>query len=805
MPLQKYKQKRKSDTPEPFVSGKPQKNKLSFVIHRHAASQLHFDLRLEHKGVLKSWPIPRGITRNTKEKHLAIQVEDHPFSYLDFEGEIPKGSYGAGMVEIWDSGHYYYPGLENESKKVNEKKIERGFKKGHIKFFLDGKRVKGEFSLIKLKKGKNTWLLIKDKDSFVDNPKIVKKIEKQKIKRAKGQKEILEKAIKKFKLTKEEAHQFKPMLARTVEKPFSDKDWIFEIKYDGFRAIAETGKRVRLYSRNQNNFKEKFSDIANELERFDFNVVLDGEIVAFDHEGKSSFSLLKAGKEKQFYAVFDILALEGYSLKNIPLIERKKILKRVLSKKMNHIFFTEHINRNGEQFFDSIKNEGLEGIIAKEKSSLYVEDRRSPSWVKIKTKKEVEAYIIGYTLEKNKKNTVGSFALATKNGKTFRYIGNVGTGISNKERLQLFQEMKRVTSKKSILSKTPKYKEKIYWVKPKIKAEISFSEYTADKRLRHPAIKRLVRKKGGEKEIVKMVEKTIEISHPQKVLFPKEKITKADLVRYYESISPVILSYLEDRPLALHRFPDGVDKKSFFQKDFSKETKKWLQFKKIYSKSQDRTVKYLVCNDLRTLLYIVNLGTLEIHPWSSRIQHINKPDFAVIDLDPVHVPFKKVIKVANEIHKIFSSLEIPHYPKTSGKKGIHIIIPLGAKYTYMQVLDFVKILALIIHSEMPKLTSLERIPAKRDKKIYIDIYQNRKGQTIVAPYSTRPTQTATVSTPLLWEEVNGRLNKDTFTIKTVPQRIEKMGDIFEGIFAKGIYIDSVLKKIDKKYINKTKK
>lgn len=813
MGLKKYQKKRdfsKTKEPKGKVAKKKKTKKpdqLIFVIHRHAASRLHFDFRFEYEGVLKSFPIPKGPSMDPGEKRLAIQVEDHPLEYASFEGEIPEGNYGAGTMEIWDSGTIHYPGIENEGKKKNEEKFAWGFGKGHLKFILKGKKLKGEFSLVQLKKEQNNWLFIKGNDKYArkEFDDLEKEVHTKKKKPFKSlTKTQLNALTKKMHLKKAKFKQFNPMLAKLVDGPFDDKDTLYELKYDGFRALAYCkGEDVELRSRNYKMLNEVFPSVTETLERIPYDVILDGEVAALDDSGRPRFELIKKnlGEAKNIrYFVFDILYLNGFDISHLPLIERKKILKKILPRSAS-VVYVDHILKKGTAFFEEVKKSGLEGIIAKDTHSLYEPGKRSGAWKKIKTSREAKVYIVGYTKGKGRNAGIGALAVASKRGKKFTYLGNVGSGFSARQSKELVSLLSKIHAKKHPFSKEPESLQEVEWVKPEYKCEVEYAEITPSGKLRHARFMGLEGVNVAEqKETFNSkadVHKKFHISHPDKIYFPKSKISKRELIEYYIDIADYILPYLKDRPLSLNRFPDGIEGESFFQKDMPDHTPKWVKTHKVFSKSNEKNVRYMMCNDKASLIYAVNSGSIELNPWNSRVGKLSFPDYVVIDLDPHGVPFGDVIKVAKGLNKILERIDVKSFPKTSGKKGMHVFIPLGAKYTYKQALEFVKVIGLMLHNDFPKITSLERSPAKRKNKLYIDLYQNAKGQTLAAPYSVRPIEGAQVSVPLRWKEVNASLDPKKYTIKNMKRRLSAVGDVWSGTLNRGINMQRALKNIEK--------
>jgi bifunctional non-homologous end joining protein LigD len=840
MSLSKYNQKRDfKQTQEPKGRVEKSAQELIFVVQKHAASHLHYDFRLEMNGVLKSWAVPKGPSMNPDDKRLAMMVEDHPYSYKDFEGTIPEGNYGAGNVIVWDNGTY----TSDEKTENPEKKLLADLKKGHLSFILKGKKLKGEFSLVKLKgKQENAWLLIKKNDKYATETDILEKNKSVLSKRA--LEELEEKSKKVISATKEKsplkkkndpdekAAFIKPMLANIKEEPFDDPSWVFEKKYDGYRAVAVINPpEVDLFSRNELSFNSNFKPVAAELKKIDHTAVLDGEIVVEDESGKANFQLLqnylKTGSGTLKYYVFDLLNLDGNSITELSLLERKELLKILFNKyQFTNVFYSEHIVEKGIELFDLALKNNEEGIVAKKADSNYTVNRRSNDWLKIKTSNQEEAIIIGITEPKNSRKYFGALLLGQYYGKSLQFIGKCGTGFNTETLKELYTKLQPHFISNSPLSEKIALRDTIQWVKPKLVCQVKFSEWTQDKNLRHPVYLGLrVDKKASEvfltsntknsdsikKETMNKepkdkaendydlkVGKTIlHLTNQNKIYYPNDGITKGDIVQYYNEVADLILPYLKNRPESMNRYPNGIDSPSFYQKDVDIEkTPSWLKTKKIFSESNDADVNYLICNNKETLLYMANLGCIEMNPWNSTIQNIENPDWLVIDIDPDKQDFSVVVETALVVKDIMDEFETECLCKTSGASGLHVYIPLGAQYDYDSIKILAELIAKEVQSRLPETTSLERSIKKRDHKIYIDYLQNRIGQTLAAPYSVRPKPSATVSTPLEWSEVNSKLHPSQFTIKNVLKRFEKKGDLWTPVLSKGADIKKILKKIE---------
>ena len=835
MSLTKYNEKRNfAATSEPKGQIAKSENELIFVIQKHAASHLHYDFRLEMDGVLKSWAVPKGPSMDPQIKRLAMMVEDHPYNYKDFEGTIPEGNYGAGNVIVWDNGTYV-PG--DDFKGSAENKMMNDLQKGRLSFILKGKKLKGEFSLVKLKgKQENAWLLIKKDDKYATEKEI---LEKNKSVISKRTLEALEKKQEKVTITEKKKEQraekktrqkksgfIKPMLANTTEKSFDNPEWLFENKYDGYRAVAVINpENVQLFSRNKISFNANFKPIAEELKKINHAVVLDGEIVVENSKGRSDFQLLQnyitSGIGELKYYVFDIMSIDGNDITHLSLLERKELLRLLLKKeKLTNILYSRHTVGEGNKLYQAtVKNKG-EGIMAKKMHSVYAYGQRSSDWLKIKISQQEEALVIGITNPKKSRKYFGALLLGQYDGKDLKYIGKCGTGFKEEALKGLYGTFQPYFTATSPLSAKPSLRDEIQWIKPKYVAQIKFTEWTRDKHLRHPVflglrtdkspkevtynanstMKKKVPQKITENDYdFKVGKTTLHLTNQNKLYFPDDGITKGDIIEYYNAVADFILPYLKNRPQSMNRFPNGINGPGFYQKDVDLDkVPSWLKTEKIFSESNNAFIDYLICNDKATLLYMANLGCIDINPWNSTIKKMDYPDWVVIDIDPEKEDFAAVVQTALTVKEVMDELEAPCYCKTSGATGLHVYIPLGAKYHYDTVKIFAELIAQEVHARLPESTSLERSIKKRNHKIYIDYLQNRKGQTLAAPYSVRPKPGATVSTPLEWQEVNHSLSPSQFTIKNMIKRLEEKGDVWEPVIGTGINIQQILNKLETK-------
>ncbi|MCD6017024.1 MAG: ligase [Bacteroidetes bacterium] len=646
-----------------------------------------------------------------------------------------------------------------------------------------------------------------------------------------------------------------PMLATLVDKPFDEKGWLYEVKWDGYRALAFCNKsKVELKSRNDKSFNDKFYPVTKALQDLKLNAIIDGEVVVVREDGISNFGDLQnwrseADGDLLFY-VFDIIWYEGRDLAGLPLLERKAILNAILPKN-ELVRIGEYFEESGIDFFEAAKAMGLEGIIAKKSNSEYLTKSRSKEWLKIKANKRQEMVIGGYTKNDDTSKLFSSLIVGVFNGKELVYTGKIGTGFDVKTQRDLMKQFKPLIIKNSPFTQVPDINKPsrfrpnppnatATWVKPLLVCEVAFTEMTSDGIMRHPSFqgmrvdkkasdvirekakptskvvkeskkvpaKKIVeaKKKADRKTFLNPTDETqvrmingheLKFTNLSKLYWPKEKITKRDLLNYYYQAAPYILPYLKDRPQSMLRHPDGVTGFSFFYKNIKGKAPEWLDTYKFKSKSSEKK-EYLIAKDDASLLYMASLGCIEMNPWHSRVQSEDCPDWCIIDLDPAQTTFAQVIEAANVTKDVLENLGVKSYPKTSGSKGIHIYIPFGAKYTYEQSKEFGRIIATLVHERIPKFTSIERMVKNRKGKMYIDFLQNRPEATVSAPYSVRPKPGATVSMPLEWGEVKKGLKMSDFHIHNAIERIKTTGDLFKPVLGKGIDLAKVIRNYTKK-------
>jgi bifunctional non-homologous end joining protein LigD len=625
------------------------------------------------------------------------------------------------------------------------------------------------------------------------------------------------------------------MLAKETEDPFDDKDWLFEIKWDGYRAVTEKNKNnIALYSRNGITFEYTYPIVVEQLKLIKQDVVLDGEIVVLNDEGHPSFQFLQHYSENTDrpiqYHIFDLLNLNGHDTTGLALVERKELLQKIIPQN-EVIKYSDHILESGKSFFQVSTDNNLEGIIAKKINSKYYPGKRTTEWLKIKNHKTQEAIIAGYTEPGGSRKYFGALILASNNDNKLTYIGHTGTGFNQNSLKEMYEILQPLVQAESPFDEKIKTNMPVTWVKPALICEVKYAEVTSDGKLRHPVFLHLrddknineitmansktikstkiinlkqsnsnsddEGHKGGTK-ILTFGKSKLKATHLDKIYFPEDGITKGDVIDYYISMADYILPYLKGRPESLLRNPNGIHEKGFFHKDAAGIAPDFVKSQKVYSESNNKEIDYIVCDNKATLTYLNNLGCIEINPWHSTVDALDKPDYLIIDIDPSDKnTFNQVIDAAVVIKQVLDKAGATAFCKTSGASGIHIYVPTAKKYSYEQVKDFTYLVCMLANNELKEFTTLERNLKKRgNKHIYLDYLQNRKGQTISSVYSLRPKVGATVSTPLFWKEVKSGLSPQQFTIHSIAKRIEKTGDIFKGVLGKGIDLKKCLKLLE---------
>jgi bifunctional non-homologous end joining protein LigD len=885
--LEEYKKKRDFEkTSEPPPQRKTGAGPLRFVVQKHTASHLHYDFRLELDGVLKSWALPKGPSPDPNIKRLAVQVEDHPLEYGSFEGSIPQGEYGAGQVIVWDSGVYFPDETKTSSSKDREKAqniLREGLEKGKIAFTLQGFKLKGSWALVRMKNSPKNWLLIKHKDEFAGPGSDILAEESsvnsgrtiEEIKRTGGGETANSVVLDKVEGAKALTFpsSIPPMLATMIDKPFNNSKWIFEPKLDGYRTLAFIRDgQARLFSRNGLEVTSQYpfltGDLANQPAS---ELILDGEMVALDAGGRSCFQCLQEHSKQTvqkkpaasiLYYVFDVLYLNGYDLRSVPLMGRKNILSAILliSK---HVRSVEYIETEGESLYEAAIGNGLEGILAKQKDSLYEVGQRSKNWLKIKSIQSDEFLIGGYTQGTgNREKTFGSLLLGTPdNNGTLVFAGHVGTGFDDETLIELKDRLDRLKSKASYFRDTPPPNAPTTWVKPEVVAEIKFAEKTVEGYLRQPVFLRLREDKSPSeirfnstdsleklnpsqpgsalKSIIEQLKSTddsyklqvegydLNISNPDKLLWPpadnQPGLTKRDLLTYLARVSTFILPHLKDRPITLTRFPNGITGEHFFQKHIDTPVPGFVNTVSLSEHSPDSR-DYFVCNNLATLLWLGQLGNIDIHSWFSRIvtdssmlesdrtpektadYFSNFPDFIIFDIDPYIYSgkedkgaepelniraFKATCKAALWLKDILDKLSLNSFVKTSGRTGLHIHIPIFRQFDFPAVHSAAKTICEYMLKLHPEDITIEWKVTRRTGKIFLDYNQNVRGKTLASIYSPRAAPHAPVSTPLSWNELE-KVYPTDFTIKTLPDRLAASGDLWSDILSKRSDLNRIL-------------
>src|SRR2546425_1981950 len=789
--LEEYRRKRKFDrTPEP--AGEPEETKKggrerlpkpklrlevrpaadygnTFVVQKHRATRLHYDFRLAIDGTLKSWAVPKGPSKSHADKRLAVQVEDHPLEYGGFEGKIPEGSYGAGTVMVWDRGTFSAEGDADALKQLA---------KGEIKFNLNGEKLRGSFVLVKLKRSEkgNEWLLIKHKDAAEDPAWNVDEHDGS-VLTGRTIAEIKEELppkrapipIRPSELNSAQKgamrSRVEPMLATLADHPFSDPHWLFEIKWDGVRALARIeNEDLTLLSRTGADMTKRYpelSSLPNALAARE--AILDGEIVALDARGHSSFERLQERMHVRapsehlvaqipvVYFVFDLLYCDGYDLRKSSLIERKQLLNRVMHTS-DRFRYSDHQLEMGKELFALAEQNGLEGILAKRTDSPYVSDR-SPYWVKLKSTKTVDAVVGGWTAARTPALPFGSLLLGLYQGKKLQFIGHVGSGFDEKKLTELSGRLQELAASACPFDAVPGTNEKPSWVSPGLVARVKFSGWTDEHSLRHPVFLALredarpsdcqfenevapavsapavvhspeivgrvlnikaqieaeLFKGRAETMIIELDGKRLRLSNLNKVYFPESGHTKRNLLAYYYRMADFILPFLRDRALVLRRYPDGIKGQAFFQKDMREGLPEWFKTVPVDSEHRGEVIQYATANDRTSLLFLTGLGCIDHNPWSNRYDDVDHPDYFFFDLDPSDgTEFSVVVTIARALHEKLEELRLVSFLKTSGATGIHIYLPVEPIYTYEQLRTFGEIIARTVTAEHPNLVTSER-------------------------------------------------------------------------------------------------
>ena len=808
MPLDRYYEKRSADrTPEPF--GKAGTSRAGvFVVQKHSARRLHYDLRLELDGVLMSWAIPHGPSIDPAIKRLAVRTEDHPVDYVDFEGRIPEGNYGAGAMIVWDRGQW---------RPIEDP--DAGLEKGKLLFELRGYKMRGVFTLVKTKgRGANEWLLIKKPDAFAakegtrpfDQRSILSGLTVEQLAEAFDPGEALAEALEEAGVPTGRVlvDQVQPMLAETAREPFSRQGWLFELKYDGFRLMMDkTDGEVRLRYRSGLDSTRAFPEIVKAVAALPYpDLLIDSEVVVLGDDGKPSFHSLQQRVQLQrerdiqqatvslpaTVFAFDLLRAMGHDLRQTPLRERKAFLQSCLPP-AGILRYSEHVDADGESLYRRVLSLGLEGLVAKRADSPY-RPGRSDDWLKVRVERAEEFIVVGFSEPKGTRVGFGGLHLAQYVGSELVYQGRVGSGFSHALLEQLRARLDALRTETAPVEAPSKYDRVDRWVRPELVCEVRFSSRTVDGVLRFPVFLRLRDDKQAEdlrqeaESLEALAQADLEASanvtavqpeapkttNPDKVFFPEDDMTKQDLVDLYRELSEWLLPYLEDRPVVLTRYPDGIHGKNFFQKDAPTFVPGWIRTERMWSQHAKREIDYFVCENIESLLYVVNLAAIPLHIWSSRVATLSQPDWASIDLDPKGAPFADVVTIALAIHALCDEIGLPSYVKTSGSSGLHILVPLGGQCTYDQARGLAELISRVIVHDLPDLATLVRPVGNRGGKVYLDFMQNGHGRLLASPFSVRALPTAPISMPIEWSEVEGLQSARQFNRSNVTARLQAM-------------------------------
>ncbi|MDQ5849070.1 MAG: DNA ligase D [Pseudomonadota bacterium] len=853
--LSEYSAKRSfAATPEPVPSvPEARSGPLLFVIQQHAARQLHYDLRLECDGVLKSWAVPKGPSLDPSEKRLAVQTEDHPYEYASFEGVIPPEQYGAGEVIVWDCG-VYSPDEGGEhwfhDRGEAEKRVREGLEKGKLGFLLRGEKVKGSFALVRTAQRKS-WLLIKHKDRFAAKMDVtghgrsvlsaltVEDLKSVPVRRMPASRLVPAGKVEPMPAT------LAPMQAELGEAPFNHADWMWEPKLDGYRILAFIkDNKISLRSRRGLELAADFPQLAAELAKQAVSsMVLDGELVAFDAAGKPSFSAMQNRAPQTIFYCFDLVHFAGIDLREAPYADRRRYLAQCLLP--SPLVQLVHAAEDGVALHEAALASGLEGVVGKRKASRYEAGRRSGSWLKVKSANSADFVVGGYTKGKGSRASLGALLVGYWDGGELRYASHVGSGFDSDSLAQVQAKLAGLKRDACPFAEKPELNAPTLWVEPEVVAEVKFQSWTEDGHLRAPVFLRLrddidakeVRRAqptgsglAGGGEIMQQLEnpktaftlavgaQQIRLTHLERVYWPADPalkqpaLTKRDLLRYLAQVSPFILPHLEDRPLTMIRMPDGIDGQRFFQKHWEQERPAFVETITVFSGHKEESHDYLLCNNLPTLLWLAQSGTLEFHVWHSRAKPgadaagkstdyasslgalessvLNYPDYVLFDIDPYiysgkeapgaepelnTVAFEKGKEVAFRLRELLHSMGLEAIVKTSGKTGLHVFVPVRRTLDFDAARSVSEMIGRHLMRRHPKDITLEWSVPKRAGKIFMDYNMNVRGKTLNVAYSPRGAPGAPVSMPLTWEELAGAHPLD-FRMTNVAQRLAQSGD-----------------------------
>ena len=846
MSLRQYWKKRNfRNTPEPKGEEIPAGDRLRFVIQKHAASRLHYDFRLELDGTLKSWAVPKGPSLDPSQKRLAVHVEDHPLDYASFEGTIPAGEYGGGTVLLWDRGYWEPIGDAKAS-----------YRRGRLKFTLHGEKLQGIWNLVRMghrqEAGKENWLLIKEQDTearrgrqsqvtdrLTDSVASGKAIEEI----ASGDHAVWHSNKSSSPSTKKrhasrtatkapaagarkapQEERIVPQLATLVTASPEGEEWVHELKYDGYRILCrlKDGKAT-LLTRNGHDWTAKLPHIAAAIEELSSRSAwLDGEVVAVLPDGRISFQGLQNAFDARsdsnlLYYVFDLLYLNGYDLRDVSLLERKRLLSNLLNNRPSSslIQYSDHISGKGDAAFAEACRSGMEGLIAKRADATY-RSGRNRNWVKVKCGHRQEFVIGGFTDPSGSRSAFGALLLGVYDAQgKLQYSGRTGTGFSDRSLKELHARLKKVEQKQPAFVNPPVGSEArgVHWVKPTLVAEVAFAEWTNEGQLRHASFQGLredkdarsitherpVSSHSAPKTATKgrmararrkpraqdsstvrarsadgpSVVSGVSLSHPDRLLFPEQGVTKLTLAQYYESISEWILPHLEDRPLTLVRCPEGYQKECFYQKHAGDHMPDTVG--RVEIPDETGSSWYMMADSLPALVGLVQMGVLELHTWGAKRDQLERPDRMILDLDPdPAVSWPLVIEGAQLMRTLLEELDLASFVKTTGGKGLHIVVPLQRAHTWDEVKTFSKAIADHLAQAIPERFLATMSKHKRKGKIFIDYLRNSRGATAVAAYSTRARPNAPISVPLGWKELSVDMRSDHFTVENIRDRLGRL-------------------------------
>ncbi|MBX3342603.1 MAG: DNA ligase D [Nitrospira sp.] len=846
MSLRQYWKKRNfRNTPEPRGKETPAGARLQFVIQQHAASRLHYDFRLELDGTLKSWAVPKGPSLDPAQKRLAVHVEDHPLDYASFEGIIPEKQYGAGTVLLWDRG-YWEP--------IGDPKAD--YRRGRLKFTLHGEKLQGIWNLVRMggreEAGKENWLLIKEKDaeakrgtqsrvtdrltSSVASGRSMEQIatgehavwHSNRSSTTSAKKRAVSRPVKKTpaagarKAAQEE--WIVPQLATLVTAAPEGEDWVHELKYDGYRILCRLKDgQVRLLTRNGHDWTAKLPHIAATLTELPAQAAwFDGEVVALSPDGRISFQVLQNAFDAHsdsdlLYYVFDLLYLNGYDLREVPLLERKRLLSALLKDRPSSslIQYSDHITGRGDVAFAEACRSGMEGLIAKRADAPYLSGRNR-NWVKVKCGQRQEFVIGGFTDPSGSRSAFGALLLGVYDAQgRLQFSGRTGTGFTERSLKELHTRLKKIEQKQPAFVNPPVGSEArgVHWVKPLLVAEVAFAEWTNEGQLRQASFQGVREDKEARSIIHERPDSSpsptksgrsrrhtrsrrtsshretssvgagaaesapvvggVTLSHPERVLFPEQGVTKLTLAQYYESISDWILPHVEGRPLTLVRCPEGYKKECFYQKHAGEHIPDTVG--RVEIPEEKGSSWYMVADDLPALIGLVQMGVLELHTWGAKRDQLERPDRMILDLDPdPAVEWPLVIEGAQLLRTLLEELDLVSFVKTTGGKGLHVVVPLQRAHTWDEVKTFSKAVADHLVRAIPERFLANMSKQKRKGKIYVDYLRNARGATAVAAYSTRARPRAPVSVPLAWNELSADLRSDHFTVDNIAERLEHL-------------------------------